>query len=222
MGTTDTTYPGIEKTLSVERFGTYLGWAGGDRNHAVELYTLNTRLSESLYTPMQTLEVALRNRIHQVMSTSSGETWFDMKEHQANPRQADMLAKARQDLADGRKDHSPGAIIAALTFGFWTALLGREYENLWQTTLKDIARREDGKGLQRKAFAAPLAPIRMLRNRIAHHEPILYWNLRKHYDAIMQMTGWLSPVAADWCRACSRFDALYPEHGVTLLMPPPG
>jgi hypothetical protein len=212
-------YAGLEDTLSLERFGTYLGWAGGDRNKAVALYTLNVQLSESLYTPLQMLEVALRNRIHQVMSKEAGEAWFDLPEYQANARQAEMLAKARQDLADGKKEASPGAMVAALTFGFWTAMLGKEYENLWQTTLKNIAKREDGKGLQRKAFAAPLGPIRTLRNRIAHHEPILYWNLRKHYDAILQMTGWLSPVAAEWCRTHSRFDALYPERGVALIKP---
>ena len=165
------------------------------------------------------LEVTLRNRINQVMSKKAGETWFDLPDYQANARQVDMLIKAKRDLADGKTGATPSAIVAALTFGFWTAMLGKEYENLWQTTLKDIGRREDGKGLQRKEFAAPLAPIGTLRNRIAHHEPILYWNLRKHYDAILQMTGWLSPVAAQWCQAHSRFDAVYPQGGVVLKKP---
>lgn len=79
-------------------------------------------------------------------------------------------------------------------------MLAKEYEDLWQKTLKDIARREDGKGLRRKDFSTPFGPIRMLRNRIAHHEPILHWNLPKHYSAILKMTEWLSPVAAAWCR----------------------
>lgn len=212
-------YAGLEELVSPERFGTYLGWAGGDRNQAIAFYTLNAQLSESLYTPLQMLEVALRNRIHQVLSAKAGETWFDMPEHQLNSRQAEMLDKARQDLADAKKQVTAGAMVAALTFGFWTAMLGREYENLWQTNLNKIARREDGKGLQRKNFAAPLASIRTLRNRIAHHEPILHWNLRKHYGSILQMTGWLSPVAAEWCRTYSRFDALYPEGGVVLIKP---
>ena len=96
-------------------------------------------------------------------------------------------------------------------------MLGKEYETLWQTTLHAIARREDGKGLRRKDFAKPLAPVRSLRNRIAHHEPVLHWDLRKHYESILLMTYWLSPVAAEWCRACARFEELYPEGGVTLV-----
>jgi hypothetical protein len=130
-----------------------------------------------------------------------------------------MLAKARQDLMENHKQETPGAMVAALTFGFWTAMLGREYENLWQTTLNDIARREDGKGLQRKDFAKPLALIRFLRNRLSHHETVLHWDLRKHHDAIIRLTGWLSPVAAEWCKACSRFGAIYPADGITLTIP---
>lgn len=211
-------YPGIEDTLSADRFGTYLGWAGADRNKAVSLYTLNALLSESLHLPLHMLEVALRNRIHQVMSKAYGDNWFDMPEHQLNPTQADMLARARQDLAEKGKDDTPARIVAALTFGFWTAMLGKEYENLWQQILKDIAKREDGKGLRRKDFTKSLSAIRTLRNRLAHHETVLYWDLRKHYANILQLIVWLSPVAADWCRAYCRFESLYPAEGISLII----
>ncbi len=209
-------YPGIEDILSADRFGTYLAWAGGDRNKAVALYTLNALLSESLQLPLHMLEVSLRNRIHQVMTNAHGGTWFDMPEHQLNATQAEMLARARQDLTDKGKDDTPARLVAALTFGFWTAMLGKEYENLWQQTLKDIARREDGKGLRRKDFTKSLGAIRTLRNRLAHHETVLYWDLPKHYGNILQMIGWLSPVALDWCQAYCRFPSLYPVEGITL------
>ena len=209
-------YPAFEDTLSSDRFSTYLGWSNGDRDRAIHLYTLNTKISESLCTPLHMLEVALRNRVHQVMSACHGPTWYDQEAHQANPVQAGMLLKARQDMVDAKKEEASGRMIAALTFGYWTAMFGKEYEDLWQTTLKDIARREDGKGLTRKAFSKPLAPIRTLRNRIAHHEPILYWTLPKHYEAVLQLTAWLSPVAAEWCRDHSRFAETYPAEGVDL------
>ncbi|WFP61436.1 Abi family protein [Mesorhizobium sp. WSM4904] len=218
MDTKDYTYIGIEDTLSADRFGTYLGWAGGDRNRAVELYTLNAVLSESLYIPLHMLEVALRNRIHQTMSKVHGEAWFDMPEHQLNAVQIDMLEKARIDLREKGKDETPGRIVASLTFGYWTALLGKEYENLWQITLKDIARREDGKGLRRKDITKSLGAIRTLRNRLAHHETVLHWDLPKHYGNIIQLITWLSPVAAEWCISCSRFDALYPKEGIPLIL----
>jgi Abi-like protein len=212
-----TPYPALEDILSEDRFSTYIGWSGGNRDRALELYTLNTRLSESLYTPLHMLEVTLRNRIHQVMSSAHGALWYDLEANLANPVQLEMLAKARKDMAEAKKTETSGRMVAALTFGYWTAMLGKEYENLWQTTLKDIAKRADGKGLTRKDFSRPLAPIRMLRNRIAHHEPILRWTLPKHYEAILQLTSWLSPVAAQWSHDHSRFTEMYPAGGINLI-----
>ncbi|BAQ49205.1 hypothetical protein Maq22A_1p34730 (plasmid) [Methylobacterium aquaticum] len=37
-----------------------------------------------------------------------------------------------------------------------------------------------------------------------------------HYDSILQLTGWLSPPAAAWCRARSRFEHVYPAERVVL------
>ena len=41
-------------------------------------------------------------------------------------------------------------------------------------------------------------------------------DLRKHYANILQLIIWLSPVAADWCRAYCRFESIYPVEGVVL------
>lgn len=57
----------IEDALSLERFSRYVQWAEGSHARALELYAINMQVSEALYTPMQMLEVALRNRIHSVM-----------------------------------------------------------------------------------------------------------------------------------------------------------
>lgn len=206
----------LDELLSTERFGRYLAWAGGDREKAFELYALNTALSEALYTPMQMLEVALRNRFHAVLSDERGEYWFDDPGLISVEHQREQLAKARAGLQAEGKPITPGRVVASLTFGFWTAMLNKPYENLWQTVLHKAARREDGKGLTRKALAGPLTPIRVIRNRVAHHEPIINWNLPRHYANIEQMTTWLSPVAADWLRHHSRFPVVYPSTPIQL------
>lgn len=112
--------------------------------------------------------------------------------------------------------HPPGRVVAALTFSFWTTMLGKPYENLWQTDLHRIGRRENDRGLRRKDLSGPLTPIRILRNRIAHHEPILVWDLPKHHTAMLQITGWLSPPAAAWCRTLDRFDEVHPSERIAL------
>src|SRR3954464_9714148 len=71
-----TSYADLELAFSVERVARYLAWAGGDPDRAVELYTLNTQISEALYLPLQALELALRNRIHGVLAEAFQERWF--------------------------------------------------------------------------------------------------------------------------------------------------
>lgn len=208
----------IEAALSLERFGRYLDWAGGEREAALVLYAANTRLSEALYTPLQMLEVVLRNRIHRVMAVSYGEWWFRSSHLVVLSNQSRQVRQAVEDVIRARKPLQPGKIVAALTFSFWTAMLGATYENLWQTKLNRIAIRENGKGLRRKDLSTPLRPIRTLRNRIAHHEPILHWDLPVHYEMILTLTSWLSPAAAAWTRQNSRFPAVF---GAETMLPVP-
>ena len=208
---------GFETTLSHERFARYLQWAEGDHVRALELYALNTQLSEALYTPLQLLEVTLRNRIHTVLTDSLGECWLSGEGFLVLERQHFQLEKARRDLLDVGREPTPGRIVAALTFSFWGFMLSPKYEVLWQTTLHRIAQREDGRGLRRKDLAAPMAPIRMLRNRVAHHEAIIHWDLPAHHANILQLTCWLSPAAGTWGKRHSRFPEVYPDGGIALM-----
>ncbi len=206
----------LEEALSLERFGRYMAWAGNDHARALELYALNTRLSEALYTPLQMLEVALRNRIHAVLSASVQQRWFEAPGLLLVERQTGQVTEALAELARDGKEPTPGRVVAALTFSFWTTMLGTSYENLWQTDLHRIGRHENGKGLRRKSLSGPLTPIRLLRNRIAHHEPILAWDLPKHHHAMLRITRWLSPAAADWCGTLDRFDQVHPPERIAL------
>lgn len=164
-------------------------WAAQDQDHALELYTLNTKLSESLYIALQMLEVALRNRIDIVMVEKYGQDWLLDGTPLLIDRQKDQKEGAIRELEEARKQISAGQIVAALPFSFWTSMFNSEYETLWQQGFYRIGRKQNGKGLTRKDISKPLTPIRILRNRIAHHEPILGWNLPKHHGNMLQLTG---------------------------------
>lgn len=205
----------FEATLSLERFARYLEWRSGDHMRALELYALNTQLSEALYTPLQILEITLRNRIHTVLTEARHERWFEDDGYLLLEHQCSQITEAAEQVGEHREP-TPSRIVAALTFSFWITMLGSRYEELWQKSLHDIARREDGKGLARKDFSRPLSPIRALRNRVAHHEPIVQWDLPKHYKNILQLLRWLSPAAAEWCERYSRFPEVYPDEPIDL------
>lgn len=207
----------FEEALSLERFARYLAWADGDRDHAIALYGQNTHLSESLYTPLQTLEVALRNRIHNTLAERKGDGWFGsgtgivLLSHQSK-----QVTQAIEELVKAGKTVTAGGVVAGLTFSFWTSMFNKEYEALWQQTLHRIADPTAPKGLKRKSFSARLTRIRMLRNRIAHHEPIIAWNLCKHHNEILELIEWLSPPAANWCRENDRFPRVSGDGRVVL------
>lgn len=208
----------VEAALSLERFARYVAWSEGNRDRAVELYALNTRVSESLYVALQALEVALRNRIHTVMAEAYGPGWFHPEMGHIIDRQAEQVKAAVEDLTAAGKPIEDGRVVAALTFSFWTSMFGREHDDLWKRTLHKIARR-DGRFLRRKDFATPLTQVRLLRNRIAHHEPILYWDLPKHHRAIVDMIRWLSPAMDDWRAGLDRFNAVHPDARLHLPRP---
>lgn len=207
----------FEEALSLERFARYSAWAAGDRDHAIALYGQNTRLSESLYTPLQTLEVALRNRIHTTVSVRKGDEWYGngagilLLSHQSK-----QVTQATEELVRAGKTVTAGGVVAGLTFSFWTSMFNKEYEALWQQTLHRIADPSAPKGLKRKSFSGRLTRIRMLRNRIAHHEPIIAWNLRRHHEEILELIEWLSPPAANWCRENDRFPRVYRDGEMVL------
>lgn len=206
----------FEQALSEARFSTFLQWTGGDREAAIELYTSNVLLAESLYVPLHMLEVALRNRIHAVMTEQISADWFEGERFQRNPSQKRMLERARQDVGAASWRPTTVTLIPALTFGYWTAFLGPEYEDLWRASLHRIARTADGKHLGRKQFASRLGPIRKLRNRIAHYEPIIQLNLPHGYADMLQLIEWLSPSAALWCATHCRFGAVWAARNVGL------
>ncbi|WP_303719181.1 hypothetical protein [Brevundimonas naejangsanensis] len=213
------TVDAVEAALSLERFARYVTWAEGDREHAVALYTLNTRVSEALYVPLQALEVALRNRIHTVMVQTRGPGWFQPEAGHVTDRQAEQVRTAIAELTDGGKPIEDGRVVAALTFSFWTSMFGREQDDLWKRSLHRIATR-DGRFLARKDFTTRLTQVRLLRNRIAHHEPILYWNLPKLHRAMLEITRWLSPAMDDWRDTIDRFPDVHPSE--RLILPRPG
>lgn len=45
------------------------------------------------------------------------------------------------------------------------------------------------------------------------------WNLPKRHDSMMEMTGWLSPPAAEWCQTHCRFQQVYPAEPIALHHP---
>lgn len=193
----------LESSHSPERLAPYYALAGNDKALGIRLYAWNSALSQALYTPLQGLEVTLRNALSSQLKAAYGPTWFDL-----NPGPAllyplpDMLLKVRTDL--GRHGSLPehGRVVAELNWGFWTGLLAKRYEQLWRSHFRKVFQ-SDGP-LTRAQIFQPLDDLRRLRNRIAHHEPILNRNIAADYAAILELVTYISPDTAQWIDAQSQ------------------
>ena len=194
--------------ISSERFATYLSRAGGDRRRAMQLYTYNAALGGAFHGPLQALEVTLRNAVHHAMTEERGVYWFEDPELEQRQQDAVNDAKVKLDWEKGPQD--PGRIVAALSLGFWVALLAKRYEeDLWRPVLHQcFDPRQD-----RRRLHDQLNRLRRLRNRIVHHEPILHLDLRAHHESILWMLSLLSPETKIWVEHHSQvLEALKQPH----------
>ena len=113
----------LEASFSPERLRTYLRAAKGDRKRALQLYTWNTKICAAFYGPLQGLEIALRNAIHQQLTRCYGAAWHDNPAVGLDLGGLERIAAAKTETARGHAA-TPGRLVAALSFGFWVSLLG--------------------------------------------------------------------------------------------------
>ena len=180
-------------TISSDRLGTYLGAAGHDLQRALDLYLWNAAVGAAFHLPIQTFEIALRNRIDQELRKRFGGSWAAESEFLSRvsfkSRQRINGAQAR---IPGRATHSQ--IIANTSLGFWVSLL--KQERLELKVFSEVT----------SIFIA--AEILFLRNRIFHHEPIFKRDLLADYGLIMKLLYQLCPATHNWIRPHCRVPAL--------------
>ena len=70
---------------------------------------------------------------------------------------------------------------------------------VWRPALTQGISESAGLGKEaRKQAYQPLDFLRTFRNRIAHHEAIFERDLRRDYEKIVRVPGWISPEARAW------------------------
>lgn len=125
----------------------------------------------------------------------------------------DAVAKARAALTLQRKPRDVHRIVAELTFGFWTSLLDRRYEQiLWPPLLKTAFPHMPRKQRTRANLSRRFHTVRQLRNRIFHHEPIAHWqDLAQQHAGILEAIAWIAPGAKDLVQAIDRFPEIHAQ-----------
>lgn len=204
---------GIDDLLSEARFARYLDRYKGDRVLARRLYTWNLAASSALWGPIHVLEIAVRNALHNrlVERTGRGDWWADTHVRLCNNEQESIDSAIGTLARRGTDNPTSDQVVAATSFGLWVGLTGEgiprdrtlSYETtLWQPRLQHAFPHRENR--RRKYIHAKLDDIRVLRNRIAHHEPIYRSPLQNLYNDIREIAAMVHPDARQFIESHSR------------------
>lgn len=207
MGDDATIDPQVLRTrLSAERLATFEA-AAPSAQEAVRLYEWNGRLSGALFERLADVEVVVRNALHQALRErherlGRAGTWFDDPQGELTERARQDIAQARDSLNRLNRPHEQGRLVAELGFGFWAFLLSKRYkDNLWPWTLRFAF--PHWQGSPNGLFEA-MQSLRQLRNRVAHHEPVINRNVKQDDSFCDRILGAICPTTRTWSQQRSR------------------
>jgi hypothetical protein len=165
-------------------------------------------LAEALYPSLGALEIGIRNRIHDTLTARYGtDRWFHHHDFADNRILGRELNRAIDRLGGPVPRPTAGQIVAELHFFYWTTILSGYYHRLlWNPNhaalLRAVFPHLTGRPFQRHLIYERYNTIRMFRNRVMHHEPILYGftlpgqptiPLNTMHGDIVAAVGWTSP-----------------------------
>lgn len=203
----------IQPALAAERLDAYRQ-DQAEPQVALARYLWNMALCESLYSPLQMVEIALRNALQRSLESHfSSPHWYDVPAcwHLLTTTQQTQIDEAKQTLARQNKSPAPGRIVAELTFGFWTAFFNKrssQNRDIIQMTARVFhsapKAQRDFRSLNRR-----LTLLRELRNRVFHHERLIHWtDLDTRHAAMLETIGWMSAELQELAAVLDRFPAV--------------
>lgn len=172
---------GLREAISPPRLATYVRAAHGNVRRALELYAWNVNAAAALYPILQVNEIALRNTISRALDSQFGGHWpyspGFLRTLPKYERKTFEACRGRLERGLRATQVSTGDVVAAQTYGFWVMLMTSRFQGrIWQ---QEFTASFPGAAPQisRLVVHARAEEIRRLRNRIAHHEPLLQYDL---------------------------------------------
>jgi hypothetical protein len=202
----------LRRKISAERLSPYLVQTAGDLELALRLYAWNTSISESLYGIMQGFEVVLRNSSHSKLSVGfANERWWDVASLRDSER--DDILDAESNLRRRGVTITAGRIVAELNLAFWTNLYSNFYEQqFWVKHLRTVFPSK----IDRKRLHARFESIKLLRNRLAHHETLIRRSVQRDHAELLDAISWMSPNFKAWMGESDLFHERFAGRPVSM------
>lgn len=196
----------IRNSLSASRMSTYelaTGATDPEDLSAVNLYAWNAEVSAALLAPIHICEVVMRNAVSEVLETVYGPRWPWSSTFLASLPNPTRDYNPRLDLLRAsRSVGTIGKVIPELKFVFWQKMFTRRHDiRLWDPHLRAAFPNLDAtKPVNdlRLEIYGDLDHVRVLRNRIAHHEPIFKRNLPEDFQKITNLIEYRCKTTSNW------------------------
>ena len=174
----------LQSILSQDRLQRYYTACNGDTRKTMTLYRLNLKLSQEVFTLLSCFEVAIRNAIDAVLVRQFGRDWlrdavkpggvFDAQNCRDS---ANIIHKAYKRL-QRNNSYTHTKLIAEMEFGIWKYMFANpQYKAVGRTLLSIFPNKPRSTAqcqYNNTYLFNELDGINVLRNRIAHHEPICF------------------------------------------------
>jgi len=202
----NTSIDAVRMALSTARMHTYEQAVGGDARASLVLYAWNADVSSALLMPLHVCEVVVRNAVADTLAAVYGPQWpWSATFERSLPNPSQSYSPRRNLQAARRFASTAGKVIPELKFVFWQKMLTSSHDTrLWDRHLRRaMPNLEPGRAIAelRRTLYEGLEHIRLLRNRIAHHEPIFTRNLLDDYRTMLKLVACRCTRTATWLDA---------------------
>lgn len=203
----------LEKHFSAARLGRYRAACNGDESKAASAYVHNLLLAEAMMPMLNVIEIALKNGVHYRLTALYQRTdwWEAWTNDPSFAWQAREVGNAKAKLLRRAEAVTPDKIIAELAFGFWSSLFNVQFQSILWKDLRLVFPRCPKPQRQRHTVSSALNQIRELRNRVFHHEQLLWLSpalIDLHAKGI-EVIGWLDPKLPPWLAGHDRLPATW-------------
>ncbi|GAA4406827.1 hypothetical protein [Tsukamurella soli] len=212
--TTEAAATEIERCLSAGRLSSYAPprvtpkTGEGAAQAALRLYRWNIEIAAALWPVTHIMEVAVRNAVSDAVTEVHGHRWtHDAAFHSRlpNPSRSSVYSPRRDIKAIAGRYDTPGKVIPEVKMKFWEQMFtARHDRDIWSHHLTDVfPHLPAGVSYQehRKNIYHRFERIRVLRNRMGHHEPICdpaRFDLDAVFEAVVDLVGWRSSETLAW------------------------
>ena len=204
-------YTKLKDYLSEDRLRSYLDFTNDNAEGAIKLYELNIKISNSFNYPLEILEIMLRNSVNSILIKYYGNKWYEedflLNKHKIAIKEVIDLLK------QNKKDINLNNIISNVSFGFWVDFFHLKYKN----TIANILLGIFNCNIEQGFLYNKLSKVKNnIRNRIAHRENMIKYNIMNNYGFILQLISFIDKDIAKYVDRNSDLKPLYLQHKDTL------